>query len=195
MKSFYQWLNENKNNKRIIQIQKITPEMEDNFKKYVSGHISKVVSFAKILLDAGKISQELFQRIADTHDTSKLQEPEYTPYVKRKWAERNSNVDLYEKMGDDIKNAIVHHVKNNKHHPEFWSNDYKGFSTTAPCHVNNMPEKYVIEMVCDWEAMALERGNTARSWYDKTKDTRWIFDSKTATLIEKWLNFFEEVEA
>lgn len=54
-----------------------------------------------------------------------------------------------------------------------------------------MSEDAVIEMVCDWNAMALERGNTARSWYDKTRDKRWIFDDHTNWLIDTWLKVFE----
>mgnify|MGYP006936039574 CR=1 FL=1 len=46
-------------------------------------------------------------------------------------------------------------------------------------------------MVCDWNAMALERGNTAREWYDKTRNTRWIFDDHTNWLIDTWLKVFE----
>ena len=174
-----------------MDIDKITPEMEANFKNYINGHKEKVVLFAQALYDSGHIGKRLFDKISQNHDNSKLEEPEYTPYVKRKWVERNYNVDMYDKMGDDIKAAIVHHVTKNDHHPEYWSNDYRGFETSDPCHVDDMSEDAVIEMVCDWNAMALERGNTARSWYDKTRDKRWIFDDHTNWLIDTWLKVFE----
>ena len=100
-----------------MDIDKITPEMEANFKNYINGHKEKVVLFAQALYDSGHIGKRLFDKISQNHDNSKLEEPEYTPYVKRKWVERNYNVDMYEQMGDDIKNAIVHHVIKNDHHP------------------------------------------------------------------------------
>ena len=175
------------------RIGKVTPEMEKSFKEYISNHIDMVRKNAKLLYEHGLISGELAKLISDTHDRSKLEEPEFTPYVKRKWFEKTANKDLYEEMDDDIKDAIVHHVTHNAHHPEYWSDDYRGFETSDPCHVNDMPEGCVIEMICDWKAMSEERGNTPRVWYDKTRDTRWIFDEKTNRLIDKWLKAFEEI--
>lgn len=169
----------------------ITPEMEQYFRAYLKSHVDRVVSFAKALFDTGFIDGDLFDFIRSNHDKSKLEEPEYTPYVRRKWLERGSNKDFYDDMGDDVKQAIYHHVTTNAHHPECWSDDYQGFDTKDPCHVEGMPEACVVEMVCDWSAMALERGNTARAWYDKTRDTRWIFDAQTNALIDKWLKVFE----
>ena len=192
MKSFYNWLLESENPK--YHIDKITPEMEDSFKSYLSNHVNMVRSNVKRLYDRGLITGELSKLIRDTHDKSKLEEPEYTPYVKRKWFEKAANKDLYDDMDDDIKAAIVHHVTHNSHHPEYWSNDYRGFETSDPCHVNDMPEDCVVEMICDWKAMSEERGNTPRDWYNKTKDTRWIFDDKTNMLINKWLKIFEELQ-
>ena len=182
-------MNENINTKDMP----ITPEMEEYFKGYVHSHVNGVCEFARILFDLHKIDQDLFDFIRFNHDKSKFEEPEYTPYVKRKWLERNSNKDFYDDMGEDVKRAIVHHVTTNAHHPECWSDDYQGFEVEQPCHVEGMPEACVVEMVCDWEAMAKDRGNTARSWYDKTRDTRWIFDAQTNALIDKWLKVFESL--
>ena len=169
----------------------ITPEMEEHFRDYLHTHVTRVVSFAKALFDCGKIPEDLYEYIRDNHDKSKTEEPEYTPYVKRKWFERNTNKDFYEDMGDDVKAAIYHHVTTNSHHPEYWSDDYRGFATKEPCHVDNMPESCIVELVCDWEAMALEKGNTAREWFNKVRGTRWIFDERTEALIDKWISEFE----
>jgi len=171
----------------------ITPEMEKHFREYLLGHIKKVVSFAKALLDSGYIDEGVFEYIRDNHDRSKLKEPEYTPYVRRKWFEREGQKEMYDSMGDDVKRAIATHVVTNGHHPECWSEDYKGFTSDEPCHVIGMPEESVIEMVCDWNAMGLEHGNTARWWYEKCRNTRWIFDHHTEKLIEKWLKNAEEL--
>ena len=33
-----------------------------------------------------------------------------------------------------------------------------------------MPEKYLIEMVCDWRAMEKSNGNSAADFYEENKD-------------------------
>ena len=82
----------------------------------------------------------------------------------------------------------------NSHHPEYWSDDYRGFDTNAPCHIIDMPNDCVAEMICDWMAMGDERGNTAEEWYEKVKDTRWIFDRATNIRILNWLETFKNIE-
>ena len=172
---------------------KVTPEMEANFKQYLQGHVHKVCVFAKMLFELGLIERDLYDFIRHGHDKSKLEEPEFTPYVKRKWFEREGDQEKFNDMGDDVKQAIIHHVTNNSHHPECWSPDYEGFEVEQPCHIVGMPEECVIEMVCDWMAMGLERGNTARAWYNKVNGSKWMFDKTTQALIEKWLATFENM--
>ena len=169
----------------------ITPEMEEYFMDYLRRHRLAVADCARKLLGRGVMDEKLYTSIARDHDRSKGLEPEYTPYVRRKWFEKETHTEFYRQMGDDVKAAIVHHVTTNPHHPEYWSSDYRGFETTAPCHVVDMPNDSVAEMICDWTAMGLEHGNTARDWYDKTRDTRWIFDIPTTGRIAFWLDAVE----
>ena len=171
----------------------ITPQMEEYFRAFLQKHIDLVAGNARMLMELGQITPELYEYIRNTHDRSKLEEPEYTPYVKRKWLERDGKGEKYREMGDDVKQAIVHHVTTNAHHPECWSDDYEGFETDQPCHIESMPEYCVVEMVCDWEAMGRQMGNTARSWYEKCRNKRWFFDPATEALIEKWLEKFERM--
>lgn len=182
------------NNLEHTEEMEITPAMEAYFRHYLTDHQTRVINNAMRLCDAGFIDSWTAVAIALGHDKNKLEPPEYVPYVRRKWLERNSDGEWYRNMGDDVKQAIVHHVTNSPHHPEYWSNDYYGFETTEPCHVSNMPDRYVIEMICDWVAMGEEHGNTAREWYNKVKNTRWIFDDRTDARIRYWLGVFEELD-
>ena len=176
----------------MIDVKEIIAKQK-NFQDYLESHRKLVAKYARKFQKKGKISKELCDKIEKEHDLSKLKEPEYSAFVERKWIEKTTGKDLYQEMDDSIKNAIVHHVKLNGHHPEFWSNDYRGFSTTDPCHIETMPEDAIIEMVCDWAAMGEQYGNTARNWYNKTKDTRWIFNKETQRKIEKWLDILENL--
>jgi hypothetical protein len=53
--------------------------------------------------------------------------------------------------------AWVHHVKNNPHHPEYWSPDGDG--------IHKMPRLYMAEMVCDWHARATELDGGGLRWW------------------------------
>lgn len=52
--------------------------------------------------------------------------------------------------------AAQHHVKNNQHHPEYWSG------------VENMPRLYIAEMVCDLHSRSSEFGNDLNDWIKDT---------------------------
>lgn len=162
-----------------------------NFEKYVDSHRSKVADNAKKLYDNNFIDYEIYQDIATNHDLSKYEEPEFTPYSRQQELFSLYGKDARNYIDDEIRDAVTHHFKNNPHHPEYWSKEFKRFGEKITMHVNNMPERYVIEMVCDWTAMGSQNGNCAREWYEKVGKRRWIFDKATADLTDKWLGNLE----
>lgn len=106
-------------------------------------HIGNV----KLLLQS--IISELEARI-EKHDLSKFSElekpyfDEYTP--KLKTAEYGS--DEYKQFLIELKPALDHHYKHNRHHPEHFDNG-----------INEMNLIDVIEMLCDWKASTLRTKN------------------------------------
>lgn len=48
--------------------------------------------------------------------------------------------------------AIQHHNQTNAHHPEYWGG------------IENMPDIYLCEMVCDWKARSEEFGTSIYDW-------------------------------
>lgn len=77
------------------------------------------------------------------HDASKLEPPEkeifekYTPLLR----ETTYGSEKYKKYLSEMKTAIDHHYKNNRHHPEHNENGMAGMTLFD-----------LIEMFCDWEA-------------------------------------------
>jgi hypothetical protein len=47
-----------------------------------------------------------------------------------------------------------HHAKTNPHHPEFWGS------------INDMPDVYLAEMVCDCAARSAEFGTSIHDWFN-----------------------------
>jgi len=86
---------------------------------------------------------------AETHDASKLQEPEIS-----KWREYiptlskfKYGTEEYKKASKDMGDVIGVHQKANRHHPEFYKDGIKGMSLVD-----------LVELICDWKA-ASERTN------------------------------------
>jgi hypothetical protein len=77
-------------------------------------------------------------------------------------------------MAEQVKLAIHHHLTSNRHHPEFHSDP------------NDMSEVDLIEMACDWTAMAQEfgqDGGSARGWAAKTVGKRIGFNADNQRFI------------
>ncbi|MEI7480423.1 MAG: DUF5662 family protein [bacterium] len=178
-------------------------EKEQWFEERTNKHIELVKKYANKIAKAYPEFNELVDQV-ETHDLTKFEEPERTPYIEITWKNKiNNNNDrktpglLPDKKEND---ATLYHVKNNQHHPEFWSEDEANISDTdrnvsIKCiDASKMPDLHVAEMVADWQAMSEELGtNTARQWFEKVKDTRWHFSSDQEQLIDKLLKVSESV--
>ncbi len=102
----------------------------------------------KVQMYLNEAAIELLKR-ANKHDDSKLKSPEkdyfdkYTPIL----AELTYGSDEYKQALKDMEPALLHHYKNNSHHPEFYKNGINGFDLFD-----------LIECFFDWKA-ATERHN------------------------------------
>ena len=118
-------------------------------------HIKNV---AKLL---NKVAAELMER-ASCHDQSKLEEPELSSFVKftPRLATSTYGSDEYKKCLEEMKPALEHHYKNNRHHPEHFEKEADGCSP-----INYMTLIDVLEMLCDWKAATLRHndGNIFKS--------------------------------
>ena len=92
------------------------------------------------------------------HDASKFGMEEFEPYRKHYYPvsseEKNNSINEFNR-------AWEHHYTNNLHHWNWWYENNM---------MNSMPLQYVIEMICDWEAMGYVFGNTSLEWYEKNKN-------------------------
>lgn len=131
------------------------------------------------------------------HDASKFLKPERGPYIDLTWNKFKGIKDT----NPLINKATLHHIINNSHHPEASNPDEANLS--AECRdesdhaidAGKMANIDIAEMVADWQAMSWELGtNTAREWYDKQKNVRWVFTPAQDKLINDLLNVFEQEE-
>lgn len=112
-------------------------------------HIETVRNYLNFVI------KELMERQED-HDQTKLESPEveifdeYTPKLRG----CVFGSDEYKQNMIEMKVAIDHHNKHNRHHPEYFENG-----------IQEMNLIDLIELICDWKAASLrhETGNIFKS--------------------------------
>ncbi len=165
----------------------ITNEMKTWFEKRTQKHINGVDKYLKIYYHGDIPTITLKEK----HDASKFKEPEYSPYVIITWDYYCKKHNLPFKISEDIKErmnqATLHHIKSNRHHPEFWtertvdliSRGDRDSANIPTIIIDSMPEYALVEMCADWCAMSEEKDNTPFEWYDKVIGVRWDFGVST----------------
>ena len=133
------------------------------------------------------------------HDMSKFRPDEFIPYANFFYGSKKNprNSTGYYKPFDTgnlpFEYAWNNHIHRNLHHWQYWvrQND-DGRTAILP-----MPEKYWLEMVCDWVGAGKAQGffpkggdkySETRQWYAKNKGNM-ILDNAVRKSIEKMLKF------
>lgn len=174
---------------------KFTKEMEDWFNERTHKHIALVQKYANMIAE---YKPEIFGNlvgIVKVHDASKLNDNvEKIPYIFISWdyhcKDLKKDYSIPKEMKEKTNEATMHHVKNNKHHPEYWAGetaqinkDDRDAVTKELVDATKMPDLYLGEMMADWMAMAEEKGNTVKDWADKVVNKRWKFTDEQKDLI------------
>ena len=81
-----------------------------------------------------------------------------------------------------LMDVVKHHSSTNPHHPEYWGN------------IQNMPEVYIAEMVCDCTARSTEFGTDVRYWFANNATSKYGFSmsDEIGQKIDKYLNLLLE---
>ncbi len=188
----------------------ITKEMKTHFEKrlkrhkdsfeFFHFHYSCVSDFLEPLDLTYKEPLSYGEETPSNHDSSKLIEPEYTPYILITWeyyCKRKGipfEVDFITR--DSMIEATEHHIRNNRHHPEFWVtqtdqdfiNKLNRDKPVKLLNASKMPKKHIVEMCADWCSVSLERGNTPMEWAEKNIGVRWKFGKEKEDFIYKVLD-------
>lgn len=114
---------------------------------------------------------------AFTHDLSKLRPSEFFPYAEKFFSGDYSYKYFW--VEERFETAWFLHQRRNKHHWDYWVN-----SSGRPIP---MPEKYVLQMICDWNGMGRKFGDTAAIFYSENKD-RMKLHRTTRDMIDMYLS-------
>lgn len=180
-----------------LLVEEVSKEMEDWFEHRTREHIERVRKYCHRVYE---YDPERFAGILERsriHDRSKFEEPERTPYIHITWQYRMKRLgkpyEPDEDMEEQMRQATDHHVLHNRHHAEFFAGE-TGISKTdrdKPSRMVDataMPDLDIAEMVCDWCAVAEERGTDPYDWADKNINKRWHFNKHQISLINDLLD-------
>ena len=107
-----------------------------------------------------------------THDLSKFSIDEFVSSAK--YFQGDKSPIEAEKAAIGYSSAWLHHKGHNKHHWEYWTD----FGRSGQVKTVKIPNKYVVEMVCDWigagKAYSQEKWTQAEPWeyYMKVRAAR-----------------------
>ena len=108
---------------------------------------------------------DLENQIIIRHDMSKYDAEEYNTYDEYFYGKNKSY-----SVVQNFKYAWLRHIHMNPHHWQYWVliNDEPNEGMV----ILDMPDNYIIEMICDWWAFSWNKGDLTEifSWYDEHKN-------------------------
>jgi len=177
-----------------------TQEMKDWFDKRTSEHIERVQKYCQKI---EKYDPKKFKGLVEQgkdHDQSKLKKPEIDPYIWITWQYKcqddGKKFDAPDGIEDKMNEATQHHVKNNRHHPEFHcskkvdliNRDDRDKPPSEMVDATKMLDLDIAEMCADWLAMSEEKKSSPKDWADKNVNVRWKFTNGQKDLIYKLIS-------
>lgn len=125
-------------------------------------------------------------QIGMDHDSSKTSAAEYTAYDKYFYGGNKSFAVVQE-----FKKAWLLHIHRNPHHWQYWVliNDDPNEGEV----VLDMPENYILEMICDWWSFSWANGDLTSifKWYEDHKDYIKL-STHTRSMVESALFMMEK---
>lgn len=153
---------------------------EYEYTQYILDHIANVKSafykYGDRLCQELNINKMELEKNIYEHDMSKFSSEEFDAYRNYFYPYSNE-----EKDEDAFELAWEHHYKNNKHHPQYWCNNGK---------IEDMPNIYIAEMLCDWQAMKMKFGGSNYDYYMEERDKK-PFSEKTKNTLDRVINIFK----
>lgn len=150
-----------------------TTEMQENYFSSTGKHLKGVLSYIDKVYKLDPVKYAALPVRKLIYDASKNSEPEFTPYCFMLWQQSNPKFLISAEMQQEIKKAVFHHWKCNRHHPEFHDPSIK-LKNVVDMEDDIPPNKIVdgtpmtdldiAEMTSDWCAMADDAGISGEKW-------------------------------
>jgi hypothetical protein len=169
--------------------EKATQVMIDHFVARTNVHIDLVGKYLQkiINLNDPRLDNNILEK-EKIHDQSKFKDPEVGPYVfvdhSYHMKDQGKKFDPPTDIKKQMKQATFHHIKTNKHHPEFWQDQLvDSYDSDKIVDATDMPLTYIASMIADWLAMSAEKHTCPYEWAKDNINKRWHFNENQIKLI------------
>jgi len=179
-------------------------DKEEWFKIRTNRHIGLMRKYTNRVakLELPGVDRILLLKEGKEHDSTKFNEPEYTPYLEITWRYREArhgrDYEVSKEIESDMLKATFHHITHNKHHPEYWSNAMisclNSENRDKPAKIvdaTGMPLTYIAAMMADWLAMSEEKNSSIDGWIKMNVGIRWEFSKEAVSLIHEIVSLVE----
>ena len=186
--------------KKKITYCKSIEESRNKYKEYINNHIKTVqdmyarsaIAFKDVFPNVYKDStqvQDLFTNL-ENHDKSKTSYNEFWPYAMRFFPTDSIDQDyeeLFEKFKNNFHIAWLHHAHSNPHHPAYWA-----LADDGGLKIYNMPDIYIIEMLCDWMAMSKYYNSTTLDYWKSESAQKLPVSEYTKSKVNEFMEWMTE---
>ena len=168
-------------------------ESKEKYEEYINNHIKNVQeaylmasgAFLEIFPEVyndNKLTNQLTTNLR-SHDKSKFSDDEFWDYAMR-FFPINSVNPYSKKIQDEFNIAWLHHVHNNPHHPAHWT-----LVEDGEIKIFDMPDIYIIEMLCDWMAMSKYFNSTTLEYWQSESAQKLPMSDYTKSKVEEFINW------
>ena len=168
-------------------------EANEKYTEYLENHIKGVKEAYNMAYDAFKdvfpdvyIDNYQVRKLIvnlNKHDETKFDFNEFISY-RNKFFPFSKNSERDE---SEFQIAWLHHVNNNAHHPAHWAlvedNEIKIF---------DMPDIYIIEMLCDWMAMSKYYNSTTLEYWKSESAKKLPMSIYTISKVDEFMKWMQD---
>ena len=138
-------------------------------------------------------ASDAIKELLSWHDFSKYRMDEYEPYDNYFYIYKDKRS---KEIIDEFDKAFLHHIHSNPHHWQHWvlMHDDPDNNGKLSIVAMEMPDKFVIEMICDWLSFSIKKNDFREilSWYKEHKDVM-ILHENTRKRVEEILAGIDRV--
>jgi hypothetical protein len=172
-------------------------ESQEKYNKYIKNHINAVIEAHHTAIDAFK---EVFPEVYESeaaytmlmhnlrdHDKSKFGFDEYWCYLSKFFPYEDMKIITEDKINKNFELGWLHHIHHNAHHPAHWVlPDNREFK------ILDMPDIYIIEMLCDWMAMSKYFKSTTLEYWNTESAKQLPMSIRTVSKVDEFMKWMEK---
>lgn len=170
-------------------------ESRKRYREYINNHIKAVQEsynvaekafkdiFPELYTNNGRAALNQLLINLEIHDKSKFDDNEFHYYAARFFPVKNTNPES-ENNKKNFQIGWLHHVHNNAHHPAHWA-----LVDNGDVIILDMPDIYIIEMLCDWMAMSKYYNSTTLEYWKSESAQLLPMSNYTKLKVNEFMNW------